>query len=66
MILVINGEEKEFEKGTTLAQIIDYLGVEDKVMALAVNMQIVKKDKWSSYAPQSGDKLELLEFVGGG
>jgi sulfur carrier protein len=66
MILVINGEEKEFEEGITLAQIIDLLGVEDKVMALAVNMQIVKKDKWGSYTPQNGDKLELLEFVGGG
>jgi sulfur carrier protein len=35
-------------------------------MAAAVNMNIVKKDDWKSYIPKNDDKLELLQFVGGG
>jgi sulfur carrier protein len=35
-------------------------------MAAAVNMQIVKKDNWQNYEVKDGDKLELLDFVGGG
>jgi sulfur carrier protein len=64
--LIINGENKEFDSGITLAKIINNLQIEDKVMAAAVNMEIVKKENWDSFTPQDGDKLELLQFVGGG
>ena len=42
------------------------MSLEDKVMAAAVNMNIVKQDSWDSYTLKDGDKLELLDFVGGG
>ena len=66
MTLIINGETKEFDDSLTLQDIITNLQIENKVMAAAVNMQIVKKDEWSTYIPQNDDKLELLQFVGGG
>ncbi|MBA1437743.1 MAG: sulfur carrier protein ThiS [Epsilonproteobacteria bacterium] len=66
MTLVINGETKEFQKGLTLLDVLKELCLEDKVMAAAVNMQIVKQDTWNSYELKDGDKLELLDFVGGG
>jgi len=66
MKIVVNGEEKTFEDGTTLAEIIEKLGISSKVMAAAVNMEVVKKDNWSSFIPKEGDKIELLHFVGGG
>lgn len=66
MKLIVNGEEKRFDEGVTLAQVIEKLGIADKVMAAAVNMEVVKKEKWSSFVPKEGDKIELLHFVGGG
>ncbi|SFP90506.1 sulfur carrier protein ThiS [Hydrogenimonas thermophila] len=66
MKIVVNGEEKTFDNGITLADIIEKLGIADKVMAAAVNMEVVKKDNWSSFVPKDGDKIELLHFVGGG
>ena len=66
MILIINGENKEVKKGSTLQEIISNLQIEDKVMAAAINMNIVKKDEWKNFQPEENDKLELLEFVGGG
>ncbi len=66
MTLIINGETKEVDDSSTLQDIITNLQIENKVMAAAVNMQIVKKDEWSTYIPQNDDKLELLQFVGGG
>ena len=50
----------------SLQEIITSLQIEDKVMAAAVNMEIVKKDNWSNFIPKENDKLELLQFVGGG
>ena len=66
MHLIINGETKEFEDNQTLEYIIKSLEIEDKVMAAAVNMEIVKKDQWDQYNPCDNDKIELLQFVGGG
>ena len=66
MRVIINGQEKEIEDNLSLQDIIQNLNIEDKVMACAVNMDIVKKDKWSSYIPKDNDIIELLNFVGGG
>ncbi len=66
MNIIINGEEKSFEGNKTLKEIITSLKIEDKVMAAAVNMEIVKKEDWETFVPKENDKLELLQFVGGG
>lgn len=66
MNLIINGENRSFDESSSLKDIITSLKIEDKVMAAAVNMEIVKKEEWESFIPKENDKIELLQFVGGG
>ncbi|OUR72584.1 thiamine biosynthesis protein ThiS [Arcobacter sp. 31_11_sub10_T18] len=66
MNLIVNGENKEFLANISLQEIITTLQIEDKVMAAAVNMEVVKKDQWGDFMPNDADKIELLQFVGGG
>ncbi len=66
MNIVINGELKEFKENITLSKLLQELSLEGKVMAAAVNMNIVKQNQWDSYIMKESDKLELLDFVGGG
>ena len=66
MTIIVNGQEKEFSEKITLGGLLEELSLESKVMAAAVNMNIVKKNNWGSYILNDGDKLELLDFVGGG
>ena len=66
MTLIVNGETKKFKDNLTLQNIITELQIENKVMAAAVNMNIVKKDDWNNFIPKDDDKIELLQFVGGG
>ena len=66
MRLYINGEVREFDAGMSLQAIMEKLGIEEKVMACAVNMTIVKKEAWAEYRPARDDKIEMLHFVGGG
>ena len=66
MKIIINGSKKEIQKNTTIKELLDSLGVLDKTMAVAVNMKIVKKDDWDKYELQENDKVEALNFVGGG
>jgi sulfur carrier protein len=66
MLIVVNGESKEVVEGISLDGLISELGVVDKVMAAAVNMQIIKKHEWQSHLLKDQDQVELLQFVGGG
>ncbi|MEA3419232.1 MAG: sulfur carrier protein ThiS [Campylobacterota bacterium] len=66
MKVIVNGETGEYVEGITLATLINELGIKVKVMAAAVNMEVVKKDDWTSHVVQEDDKIELLHFVGGG
>jgi len=66
MNIIINGETQVFEETNTLGHIIKSLDIENKVMAAAVNMEIIKKDQWNNFIPKENDKIELLQFVGGG
>jgi sulfur carrier protein len=66
MTIIVNGETREVEKNITLFALLKELKLEGKVMAAAVNMEIVKQNSWENYTLEEGDKLELLDFVGGG
>ncbi len=66
MTIIVNGQERTIEEGATLLELLKKLDLEGKVMAAAVNMQIVKQDQWGEHRLNDRDKLELLDFVGGG
>ncbi|MFW9618869.1 MAG: sulfur carrier protein ThiS [Sulfurospirillum sp.] len=65
MKLIINGEAKE-SNARTIQELIEELEIESKVMASAVNMNVIKKEQWKSHQLLENDKVEFLQFVGGG
>jgi len=64
--VIVNGETRTLDQASTMLQLIETLQLEGKVMAAAVNMEIVKQDQWGNHELKEGDKVELLDFVGGG
>jgi sulfur carrier protein len=66
MTIIVNGQERTIDEGATLLELLKKLDLEGKVMAAAVNMEIVKQDRWGEHTLSDKDKLELLDFVGGG
>jgi len=66
MIIIVNGEEKTIDENTSVKVLLQELGIEDKTMASAVNMEVVKKENWENHLLVDGDKVEFLQFVGGG
>ncbi|MCK9373238.1 MAG: sulfur carrier protein ThiS [Sulfuricurvum sp.] len=66
MQVKVNGESRDMEEGSTLHTLIHTLGLESKVMAAALNMEIVKQEQWDKAILKKDDVIELLDFVGGG
>lgn len=37
-----------------------------KSVAVSINLEIIKQDKWNTYELKNGDVIECLTFMGGG
>lgn len=66
MQIKVNGEIREVPEGSSMLDLIRSLGLEERVMASALNMEIVKQEAWGTTLLKEGDTIELLDFVGGG
>jgi thiamine biosynthesis protein ThiS len=66
MLLHINGEQREFPDGLTIAALIGQLGMKPDRVAVELNLEIVPRTQWEITTLKSGDKLEVVHFVGGG
>lgn len=65
-ILHINGEQREFPDGLTVAALVAQLGMKQDRVAVELNLQIVPRANWETTTLKEGDKLEVVHFVGGG
>jgi thiamine biosynthesis protein ThiS len=64
--VVVNGEERRFPAGSSLADLVRALGLEPSRLALERNRKIVRRDAWAGTPVADGDRLEIVQFVGGG
>lgn len=69
MQVVINGKDRDFanlDPAATIADLIGALELKGDRIALEHNGNIVRRDAWAGTAIHSGDKFEIVHFVGGG
>jgi thiamine biosynthesis protein ThiS len=65
MKLTINGQQQD-SAPSTLAQLIEHLGMKQDRVAVELNRNIVPRDQWAATNLAEGDQLEIVHFVGGG
>ncbi len=66
MRLTVNGEAREVEGVTTLAELVAALGLDVRKVALERNLEIVPRSLHGATAVADGDRIEIVQFVGGG
>jgi thiamine biosynthesis protein ThiS len=66
MLLHINGEQRDFPDGLTVTALVAQLGMKPDRVAVELNLEIVPRTQWETTTLKSGDKLEVVHFVGGG
>jgi len=69
MQLIINGQSREFaalSASATVADLVVALEIKGDRVAIEQNGSIVSRGDWAGAAIQSGDKFEIVHFVGGG
>ena len=66
MRVEINGEPREIAPGSTVATLLASLGLADRPVAVERNQAIVPRAQHGATPLAEGDRLELVQFVGGG
>jgi thiamine biosynthesis protein ThiS len=66
MKLVLNGEPAEAPDAVTVAAFLDRLGLPQKGVAVERNREIVPRSLYASTQLGEGDRVEIVQFVGGG
>ena len=64
--ITVNGKEYPFTEGSTLASVLDGLGITPKNMAIEQNAEIIPADAIQEKPVKPGDTIEIIQFVGGG
>jgi sulfur carrier protein len=65
--VILSGKKKNYEKGTTVAKLLELENVEmPEYVSVSINDEFVRSDSFSQTVLNDGDTVELLYFMGGG
>jgi thiamine biosynthesis protein ThiS len=64
--LLVNGEERRVPRGCSVSELVAVLGLESRRVAVAVNRDVVPRAAYAGRLLAPGDRVEILEAVGGG
>ena len=67
-VLKINGIEKQFPDGlpNTLIELLKQLDIHQATVVAEINGKIIAREDFSQTQLSSGQRIELVRFVGGG
>jgi sulfur carrier protein len=66
MNIFLNGQEQSIEAGTSLTALVATFAQDPRGVAIERNLEIVSKSAWDATILEDGDRLEIVQFVGGG
>jgi thiazole synthase len=62
----VNGDVRHVTVGLTLAEMLRELGLDARKVAVERNLEIVPRSTFDEVIVEEGDRLEIVQFVGGG
>lgn len=67
MHIQLNGEQQDVpESICDVESLITHLGLSDRMIVVEKNREILDRDQYSEILLEEGDRLEIVQFVGGG
>ncbi|MEM7638301.1 MAG: sulfur carrier protein ThiS [Pseudomonadota bacterium] len=66
MQIYLNGESRNVDPGTSIEALVLTLADDPRGIAIERNLEIVPKAEHGQTLLEEGDRLEVVQFVGGG
>ena len=62
----VNGEHRRVPGGTTVAEMVNQLGLDPLRVAVERNLEVIPRATLRDVCVEDGDDYEIVHFVGGG
>ena len=62
----LNGNPYEISNGINLNELLNKLKIQKNKVAIEVNGEIIEKNKYTKLILNKDDKVEIVQFIGGG
>lgn len=66
MHIIVNGKPREIDGEMPLPEFLRSHDIDPRLVAVAINGDVVPKDGYASVRVRDGDTLEVVRMVGGG
>jgi sulfur carrier protein len=66
MQITVNGQAREVDEGSTVAALLETLGLDPRQLAVERNLELVPRAEHAATALGAGDRVEVVTLVGGG
>ncbi len=66
MRITLNGEPRDLAEPLTISRLLTTLDIDPRRVAVEHNLVIMKRATFDTTIVQSGDTVEVVNFVGGG
>ncbi|MBI2902154.1 MAG: sulfur carrier protein ThiS [Candidatus Methylomirabilis oxyfera] len=66
MELIVNGKRLEAAEGASLTALLNQLRIDPLRVAVQLNLEIIKRERYEKTALKAGDRLEIISFMAGG
>jgi sulfur carrier protein len=66
MQISVNGESREIPDDLSAAALLEQLGLTGKRLAMEVNQEILPRGRFEQHRFQPGDRVEIVQAIGGG
>lgn len=64
--ITVNGEDRDIPAKLSIKALIDELKIDSRKVAIERNLAIVPRSQYERTEVSEGDKIEIVNFVGGG
>jgi thiamine biosynthesis protein ThiS len=64
--ITVNGETRSTKVGASVIDLLRELGLEAGRVAVERNLELLPRPQWAETRVASGDRYEIVQFVGGG
>lgn len=64
--IFLNGLERDVESDIDLAKLLDSLSLPSQRIAVELNSSVIRRADWERTTVAEGDRIEVVQFVGGG
>jgi sulfur carrier protein len=64
--VTLNGEQRSVPEGLSLTGLLELLELDRRKVAVERNLEIAPRSEYDAIQVTAGDRLEIVQFVGGG